>query len=62
MVECGHPAAGEAEQRRVRAAVAVCGQVPVLAHARACGEDIDSVAATGATWVGIFAGVNDLSR
>src|SRR6187455_612074 len=62
MVECGHPIASDAETRRVRATVAACGAVPVLAHARARCEDIDSVKATGAQWVGIFAGVNSISR
>jgi 2-isopropylmalate synthase len=62
MVECGHPIASDAEARRVRATVAACGAVPVLAHARARCEDIDSVKATGAQWVGIFAGVNSISR
>lgn len=62
MVECGHPMVSDAEARRVRATVAACGAVPVLAHARARCEDIDSVKATGAQWVGIFAGVNSISR
>ncbi|MDN5753580.1 MAG: LeuA family protein [Nitrosospira sp.] len=62
MVECGHPLISDAEARRVRATVAACGAVPVLAHARARFEDIDSVKATGAQWVGIFVGVNSISR
>lgn len=62
MVECGHPMVSDAEARRVRATVAACGAVPVLAHARARCDDIDSVKATGARWVGIFAGVNSISR
>jgi 2-isopropylmalate synthase len=62
MIECGHPIISDAEARRVRAAVVACGAVPVLAHARARGEDIDSVKATGAQWVGIFMGVNAISR
>lgn len=61
-IECGHPAIGHTEQLRVAAVVeAVGGQTPVLAHARAVAEDIDAVAKTGATWVGIFLGVNGIS-
>lgn len=62
MVECGHPKASEHEALRVRAVVKACGDVPVLAHARAKVEDIDAVKESGAQWVGIFAGVNDISR
>lgn len=62
MVECGHPIISDAEARRVRAAVVACGAVPVLAHARARCEDIDSVKAAGAQWVGVFMGVNAISR
>jgi 2-isopropylmalate synthase len=62
MVECGHPFVSEAEAERVRAVVVACGDVPVLAHARARKEDIQSVYEAGPRWVGIFAGVNDVSR
>ena len=62
MVECGHPMISDVETRRVRATVTACGEVPVLAHARAHFEDIDSVKTTGAQWVGIFLGVNSISR
>jgi len=62
MIECGHPSASVLEARRVSAVVAACGDVPVLAHARARPEDIDAVKASGAQWVGIFAGINDISK
>ena len=61
MVECGHPKIGYQEIQRVRTVVSVCGAVPVLAHARANIDDIKSVKATGALWVGIFAGINEIS-
>lgn len=61
MIECGHPAAGGAERDRIAAARAVC-DLPILAHARANSEDVQAVAATGAEWVGVFIGVNDVSR
>jgi 2-isopropylmalate synthase len=62
IIECGHPAIGEQESERVRAAISAASNVPVLAHARARLEDVDKVAETGAQWVGIFAGVNEISR
>jgi 2-isopropylmalate synthase len=61
-IECGHPAIEDDEQSRVAAVVAaVAGSVPVLAHSRACHSDIEAVAATGASWVGIFLGLNGTS-
>lgn len=61
-IECGHPAVDEAELLRVSAVVKAAGDVPVLAHARAHTGDIDAVAKSGAPWVGIFLGVNELSQ
>jgi len=61
-IECGHPYASTHEAERVRAVVSAVDPLPVLAHARARREDIDAVARTGAPWVGIFVGVNDVSR
>jgi 2-isopropylmalate synthase len=61
-IECGHPAVSETERRRVRAVVEAAGEVPVIAHARADVRDIDAVATTGASWVGIFLGINRQSR
>jgi 2-isopropylmalate synthase len=62
MIECGHPAVSDAEQQRVKATIAAAGPTPVLCHARAHRRDIDEVAATGAQWVGIFLGCNDITR
>jgi len=61
-IECGHPRMGPRERERVAAVVNAVPDVPVLAHARACPEDIAAVAETGAKWVGIFLGVNGWSR
>lgn len=61
MIECGHPAAGRGERDRVKAARAAT-DLPILAHARARAEDIKAAADAGADWVGVFIGVNDLSR
>lgn len=61
-IESGHPAISKEEAERVRATVDASGLVPVLAHARANSDDIDAVAETGAAWVGIFLGVNAISR
>lgn len=62
MVECGHPAISEQERQRVARVVDTCGQVPVLTHARLRREDIEHAADTGAPWVGVFIGVNALSK
>jgi 2-isopropylmalate synthase len=61
-IECGHPAVGQEELMRVAEVVDAAGDVPVLAHARAHRDDIDAVAKAGAAWVGIFLGVNEVSR
>ncbi|MFI9645078.1 hypothetical protein ACIHAA_02090 [Streptomyces sp. NPDC052040] len=61
-IECGHPAIGPDELLRVSAVVEAAGDVPVLAHARADVADIEAVAKTGAAWVGIFLGVNEVTR
>ncbi|WP_030210009.1 hypothetical protein [Streptomyces sp. NRRL S-87] len=61
-IECGHPAIDESEMLRVAAVVEAAGDTPVLAHARAHLGDIQAVAKSGAAWVGIFLGVNDVSR
>jgi 2-isopropylmalate synthase len=61
-IECGHPAVGEAERARIRAVLEAALPPPVLCHARALESDIDFVAEVGAPWVGLFLGLNDLSR
>ncbi|MCG8029546.1 MAG: LeuA family protein [Candidatus Thiodiazotropha taylori] len=62
MIECGHPAASRRESERTRYVKSLQLPVPLLAHARANTKDIDAVADTGAEYVGIFLGVNTLSR
>lgn len=61
MIECGHPAVDEAERWRVMEVVQAV-RAPVLSHARADPRDVRAVASTGAAWVGIFIGVNEISR
>lgn len=61
-IEVGHPAAGDDEAGRVRAVVALGSGRAVLAHARALVEDVEAVARTGADWVGVFLGVNPITR
>ena len=62
MIECGHPAVSAEERQRVEATIAAAEPIPVLCHARARRDDIDAAAATGAHWVGIFLGCNDITR
>jgi len=62
MIEVGHPCASEAERARVRAVTALGLPVPVLAHARAVPGDVEAVADAGASWVGVFLGVNATTR
>lgn len=62
MIECGHAAASEHERARIRTVAALNLDIPLLGHARACPEDIDLTADAGADWVGIFAGINAISR
>ena len=61
MIECGHPAAGPEERARIAAARAAT-DIPILTHARAHRGDVREAADTGAAWVGVFIGVNELSR
>lgn len=62
MIECGHPHVSDEECARVNAVVTAAGETPVLTHARLRHDDIESAAKSGAAWVGIFVGVNALSR
>lgn len=62
LVEIGHPCASKNEFDRVKAVVDQIGGAYVLSHARAMDVDIEAVQKTGAHWVGIFVGVNQLSR
>lgn len=60
-IEVGHPYANAHENNKVKEVVALQLGVPVLAHARALPADILAVKNTGADWVGIFIGINDIS-
>ena len=60
MLECGHPMISERESARVKA-VAEASSIPVLAHSRCQLSDIDAVLATGASWIGLFASINETS-
>lgn len=62
MIECGHPFVSEREKDRVKAIVSKGLRCPVLSHARARKEDIDAVKESGAEWIGIFCGINNISR
>lgn len=61
-IECGHPAIGGAERDRILAVVDAGLGAPLLCHARAVEADVDAVAEVGAPWVGLFLGVNPVSR
>lgn len=61
-IECGHPAVGPSERERIRAVIDRRLAVPVLVHARALEKDVDAALETGAPWVGLFLGVNEISR
>jgi len=62
MIEVGHPSASQLERARVSAVAASGLGRPVLAHARARPADVEAVADCGADWVGIFLGVNEMTR
>ncbi|MEK6303215.1 MAG: LeuA family protein [Acidobacteriota bacterium] len=61
-VECGHPAASASEMERVRRVAHLGLDCPVLTHARACVDDVNAAAESGAGWVGIFLGINEVTR
>ncbi|MCG6122421.1 MAG: hypothetical protein MEP57_06910 [Microvirga sp.] len=60
-IECGHPAASEAERARIRAVREALNGSDLLCHARATLADVRAAADAGADWVGIFLGVSPLS-
>jgi len=62
MIECGHPLVSSGEMARVQKVVNLGLPVPVLVHARAREEDVFAASRSGAKWVGIFCGINDISR
>ncbi|CRM06641.1 MULTISPECIES: LeuA family protein [Pseudomonas] len=61
-IEAGHPYASKQEFDRVTSLVKSRLAKNILAHSRAHRDDIDAVYATGANWIGIFAGINEASQ
>ena len=61
-IEAGHPVISEYDRESVRAVAKLGLKAEVLGHARARKEDIDTVVECGCQWVGIFCGINELSR
>ncbi|MBN8500807.1 MAG: hypothetical protein J0M19_06620, partial [Sphingomonadales bacterium] len=61
MIEIGHPLANANEFARAKAVADLGLRADVVAHARAHPDDIRAVAETGAQWIGIFLGVNDIT-
>lgn len=62
MIECGHPVVSRNEMERVYQVAKLGLRCPVLSHARARRDDVLAVAESGATWVGIFLGINEITR
>jgi 2-isopropylmalate synthase len=62
MIEIGHPSASPLEMERVRSVAGIFDPAKILSHARALQADVNAVAESGAKWVGIFAGINELSQ
>ncbi|NJK36923.1 MAG: hypothetical protein HC835_07200 [Oscillatoriales cyanobacterium RM2_1_1] len=61
-IECGHPAAGPEDMELVQRIVALGLPCPIITHARSCQTDIDAAVHSGAEWVGLFLGINDVSQ
>ena len=62
MLEVGHPYISTEFRKFTNSVVKLGLNVPVLAHARASRPDIDAVGKSGADWIGIFLGVNEISQ
>lgn len=62
MLEIGHPLSSNDSMNAVKAVVKANLGIPVLAHARAHKLDIEAVKESGADWVGIFLGVNEMAQ
>lgn len=62
MIECGHAIVGVDERERILALSKLGLTVPLLSHARAKREDIIAAKESGADWIGIFCGINRISR
>lgn len=61
IVEVGHPAVSEAAFDACAAAAETARRAAVLMHARALPDEVERAAAAGATWVGIWASVNEVA-
>jgi isopropylmalate/homocitrate/citramalate synthase len=61
IIELGHPITSKKHSDRIKQLTRLNLDAETLAHARAKKDDIDQVVETGTDWVGIFAGVNELS-
>ncbi len=61
-IEAGHPIISKRDFECVKAVANLKLKAEILGHARARKEDIDAVADSGCKWVGIFCGVNEISR
>ncbi len=61
-IEAGHPIISKRDFECVKAVAESKLKAEILGHARANLEDIDAVANAGCNWVGIFCGINELSR
>jgi|GEM_PF-1195642 len=62
MLEVGHPLISDEAMHLVRSVVDLDLGIPVLAHSRAHPDDIAAVAKSGAPWIGIFLGVNQVTE
>lgn len=61
-IEAGHPIISKKDFESVKAVAHLKLKAEILGHARARKEDIDAVFNTGCSRVGIFCGINELSR
>lgn len=61
-IEAGMPIISGYDFQCVKAVAQLGLNAKVLGHARAKKEDIDAVRDSGCSWVGIFCGINELSR
>ena len=60
-IEAGMPIISQEDKEKVKAVVDLGLKAEIVGLARAKIEDIDAVVETGAQWVGIFCGINELS-
>lgn len=60
-IEIGNPSISERDKNDLKKLAEEKFKAELLCHSRAVKNDIDNVIETGAEWIGIFAGVNELS-